>query len=81
MIGKKEGLLENVSFEGKRLARLLLAGLALATLLAAVSCSRVGGEQRAEGPSGDEQAVAELDHPSLGEENAPVVLVEYSDLQ
>jgi hypothetical protein len=78
---KKEGLLENGRFEVRRPAWLLFAALALMALLAAVSCGSAGGEQRGVGPSGGEQAVANLENPSLGEEDAPVVLVEYSDLQ
>ncbi len=81
MSRKKEGLLENGRFKERRPAWPLLAGLALVALLAAVSCGSAGGEQRAAGPTGGEQAVADLEDPSLGEEGAPVVLVEYSDLQ
>ncbi len=81
MSRKNEGLGENGHFEGKRLTRPLLAGLALVALLAAASCGSAGGEQRTGGSAGDEQAVVDLEHPSLGEEGAPVVLVEYSDLQ
>lgn len=55
----------------------LLAGLALVLLLAAVSCGsateRVAPEEA--------QASVDLGPPSMGEENAPVVLIEYSDLQ
>ncbi len=80
MSRKNEGLAEHGCFEGKRLARPLLAGLALVALLAA-SCGRAGGEQSAEGSAGDEQAAVDLEHPSLGEEGAPVVLLEYWDLQ
>ncbi len=72
MSRKNEGLVENGHFEGRRLAW---------PLLAAVSCGSAGGEQRAGGSAGDEQAAVDLEHPSLGEEGAPVVLVEYSDLQ
>jgi hypothetical protein len=50
----------------------LLAGLALVALLAAVSCGAAPEES---------QAAVDLGHPSFGEEDAPVVLVEYSDLQ
>ncbi len=77
----KEGLAKNGCLDKKRPAPwALLAGLALVALLA-VSCGSAGGVQRAEGPSGGEQAAAHLENPSLGEEGAPVVLVEYSDLQ
>jgi hypothetical protein len=78
---KKEGLLETGRFEERRATWSLFAALALMALLAAVSCGSGGGGQRGEGPSGGEQAVANLENPSLGEEDAPVVLVEYSDLQ
>jgi hypothetical protein len=54
----------------------------LVALLAAVSCGGPAGEQRAEDPVGDEpQGGADLGHPSLGDENAPVVLIEYADYQ
>ena len=65
----------------------LLAGLALFTLLAAVSCGGTVGEQRAEGPATQasaekpQEAGAGLGHPSLGDEDAPVVVVEYADYQ
>ncbi len=66
----------------------LLAGLAL-LVLAAVSCGGAAGEQRGEEPSGEkfqagsggEQAAVDLEHPSMGDENAPVVLTEYADYQ
>jgi protein-disulfide isomerase len=70
--------------EKKRSTWLLLAGLALIALLAAVvSCGITSGKQRgAQDPAGDEpQAGADLEHPSLGNETAPVVLVEYGDYQ
>jgi hypothetical protein len=66
--------------EEKRPAWILLAGLVLVALLAAVSCS-AAGEQRAEEPTGDEQASADVEHPSLGEAGAPVVMTEYADYQ
>ncbi len=34
-----------------------------------------------EAGSGEEQAAVDLDHPSLGDENAPVVMTEYADYQ
>lgn len=55
------------------------AGLLLLALLAgafAVSCGGTVAEQPAE-----PQASADLDHPTLGAENAPVVLTEYADYQ
>ena len=65
---------------------LLRAGFALLALVA-VSCGGPGAEQRAEDPAGDEpaggeeQAAVDLEHPSLGDEDAPVVLTEYADYQ
>ena len=81
MSRKKEGLLENGRFEVRRPAWPLFAALALVAILAAVSCGGTAGEQRAEGSATDARAAADLEHLSLGEEGAPVVLVEYSDLQ
>jgi hypothetical protein len=55
------------------------AGLALLALLVgafAVSCGGTVAEQPAE-----PQASADLDHPTLGAEDAPVVLTEYADYQ
>jgi protein-disulfide isomerase len=65
---------------------LLRAGFALFALVA-VSCGGPGAEQRAADPAGDEpagseeQAAVDLEHPSLGDEDAPVVLTEYADYQ
>jgi len=73
----------------------LLAGLVLIVLLAGVSCGGAAGEQRAKESAEDEQASVErtqaetralqagvaLDHPSLGDEDAPVVITEYADYQ
>jgi protein-disulfide isomerase len=65
---------------------LLRAGLALLAL-AAVSCGGPSAEQRAEDPAGnepaggEERAAVDLEHPSLGDEDAPVVLTEYADYQ
>jgi protein-disulfide isomerase len=61
-----------------------LAGLALFALLvgAAVVACGATGQQGSEDPSGDEeQATAALGHPSLGDEDAPVVMTEYADYQ
>jgi len=73
----------------------LLAGLAL-LVLAAVSCGggeqraenptedeTQSGSDAGSGEAGvgEEQAVVDLDHPSLGDENAPVVMTEYADYQ
>lgn len=75
-MSKKKGPVENGRTEGNRTA--LLAGLALVALLAAVSCGTTGGEQAT---AVEPQAPVDLGPPSLGEEDAPVVLIEYSDLQ
>jgi protein-disulfide isomerase len=66
-------------FDGKRTPRLSFAGFVLLVLLVgalAVSCGGTTAEQGAE-----PQASADLDHPSLGNANAPVVLTEYADFQ
>ena len=87
---KKETPVGNRCPNRERSTWLLLAGLALVTLLAgvaAVSCSSPVQEQRAEEPVGDElkteepQARANLEHPSLGEKNSPVLMIEYADYQ
>jgi hypothetical protein len=80
--------LEEKKSVGKRWVYPLLAGLAL-LVLATVSCGGAAGEQRAEEPSGEEsqagsggeQAAVDLGHPSMGDENAPIVLTEYADYQ
>ena len=65
---------------------LLRAGLVLLAL-ATVSCGGPSAEQRAKDSAGDEpaegeeQAAVDLEHPSLGDEDAPVVLTEYADYQ
>jgi hypothetical protein len=83
----KQDLAQNGHTEGKRLATSLLVGLALVALFA-VSCVSATEEQRQDpvgGGSwvGSEEAQAEADvwHPALGNENAPVFLVEYADFQ
>jgi protein-disulfide isomerase len=62
-----------------------LAGLALFALLvgvAVVACGATGQQGSEDDPSGDdEQATAALEHPSLGDEDAPVVMTEYADYQ
>ncbi len=72
-------------FDGKGTSWLPFAGFALLTLLIgafAVSCGGTATEQGAEPrDGGEERASVELDHPSLGDENAPVVLTEYADYQ
>ena len=93
---KKEGPTKKERFKGKnRVSWSLLVGLALVTLLAAVSCGSVAGEQRGEPVEDDPQvpvdraqveteepqAGADLGHPSLGERNAPVLMIEYADYQ
>ncbi len=65
---------------------LLRAGLVLLAIFA-VSCGGSNAEQRSEAPSenesagSEEQAAVDLEHPSLGDEDAPVVLTEYADYQ
>jgi hypothetical protein len=77
----KEASVKNGGLKEQRPAWPLLVGLMLATLLAVVSCSAFG-KQGAKAPAGDgSQASVDLKHPSLGEENAPVVLTEYADYQ
>ncbi len=72
----------NYPFNRKIPVRPLLASLALFVVTFAISCGGASGEQRAEAPAGGEpQAAADLEHPSLGDENAPVVLTEYADYQ
>ncbi len=76
---KKEDWVTHEQFDGKTTTWLPFAGLALLALLIgafAVSCGGTGAEQPAE-----PQASADLDHPSLGDANAPVVLTEYADYQ
>ncbi len=70
----------------------LLAGLVLVALLA-VSCGGGAGKQSAEDPGPqasadrsraemeESQAGANLEHPSLGDEDAPVFMIEYADFQ
>ena len=72
-------------FDGKLTTWLSFAGLALLALLIgafAASCGGTSAEQGAEPRDrGEERASVDLDHPSLGDENAPVVLTEYADYQ
>jgi hypothetical protein len=92
---KKGGPAENGWLKSKRPAWPLLAGLALVALLAAVSCGGAG-KQSTEDPGGDgprasadksraaseePQAGTDLEHPSLGDEDAPVLMIEYADFQ
>ena len=81
-------LLEEKKSVGERRVYPLLAGLALLVLVVGGG-GGAAGEQRAEEPSGKEsqagsggeQAAVDLEHPSRGDENAPVVLTEYADYQ
>lgn len=75
----KKRLMVREWFNSKGTTRLPFAGLSLLTLLVgafAVSCGGTAAKQGAE-----EQASVELEHPALGNENAPVVLTEYADYQ
>ena len=83
----KKDLAHNGHTEGKRPTRSLLVGLALVALFAG-SCGSPTEEQRQDPLGGgsrvgseEAQAEADLGHPALGNENAPVVLVEYADFQ
>jgi hypothetical protein len=93
---KKEGSEKNGCFKGSRPAWPLLAWLALLTLFVTVSCGVTSGKQSAKDTADNEQASADklqvgtkepqeagqdLGHPSLGEEDAPVVMTEYADFQ
>ena len=62
----------------------LFASLVLFALIVfgASSCGSAASEQSVEEGAEDEpQAGAALEHPSLGSEDAPVVLIEYADYQ
>jgi hypothetical protein len=89
---EKQSPTMNGRFEGRRSARSLLAGLALFVplVLVAISCGSTAEERDVEEDTENEQQagageaqarVADLGHPSLGDENAPVVLIEYADYQ
>lgn len=95
-MGKKESLTETGCSKQTRATWPLLAALVLIVLLAAVSCGGVASEQRAKETAENEQASversqaeteesqgagADLVHPRLGEEEAPVVIIEYADYQ
>jgi hypothetical protein len=94
-LSTKESPTEIGSSKEARTTWPLLAGLVLIVLLAAVSCGGAAGEQRAKESDEDEQASVErpqaetgepqagvaLEHPSLGDEDAPVVITEYADYQ
>ncbi len=83
--------------KGQHLAWPLLLGLVLITLLVTVSCGGAAGEREGvQGSAEDEQgsvensqaeteepqrAGADLGHPTLGEEGAPVIITEYADYQ
>jgi protein-disulfide isomerase len=67
-------------FDGKGMTSLPFVGFALLALLIgafAVSC----GGTAAERDDPEERASVEVDRPTLGDENAPVVLTEYADYQ
>jgi hypothetical protein len=73
-------MLHDERFDGKGMAPLPFVGFALLALLIgafAVSCGGTAAERA--GP--EERASVELDRPTLGDENAPVVLTEYADYQ
>ncbi len=64
--------------QSRRPAWLLLALFAL--LVGAISCGGSAVEQRTE-DADEEQAGVDLEHPSLGSVDAPVVMIEYADYQ
>jgi hypothetical protein len=77
-------------FKRRRVVRLLLTSLGLVALLVFISACGGGGagNQRAEEKPSKEVASAEtreagadLGSPSLGDEDAPVVMMEYADYQ
>jgi protein-disulfide isomerase len=83
---KKKRPAVNRSVGEKKPAWMLFVGLALVALLAGIVATSCGGgatgKERAEDPAEDDpQAGADLEHPSLGDENAPVVMTEYADYQ
>ena len=92
---RKESPTETGRIKERRATWPLLAGLVLIVLLATISCGGAAGEQRAKENVEDAQAVVEgwqaetegpqagvaLEHPSLGDEDAPVVITEYADYQ
>jgi hypothetical protein len=92
---KKESPTETGYSKQTRATWPLLAALVLIVFVVAVSCGGAAGEQRAKEAAEDEQASEErsqvkteesqagvaLGHPSLGEEEAPVVITEYADYQ
>ena len=94
-LGKKESLTETGCSKQTRTTWPLLAALVLIVLVVAVSCGGAANEQRAKETAQDEQASVErsqveteesqagvaLGHPSLGEDEAPVVITEYADYQ
>ena len=95
-MSKKESPTEIGAFKETRATWPLLVGLVLIVFLAAVSCGGAASEQRAKETAEDEQdseersqtetgepqgAGAGLGPPSLGDEDAPVVITEYADYQ
>ena len=82
MLGEKIG--RQLLRKEKGPAWWLFASLVLFALLVfgASSCGGTAREQSGEESAEDEpQAGADLEHPSLGSEDAPVVLIEYADYQ
>ena len=91
----KESPTEIGPFKETRATWPLLVGLVLTLFLAAVSCSGAAGEQHGKETAEDEQASEErsqtemgkpkagvaLGSPSLGDEDASVVITEYADYQ
>ena len=73
--------MSNDRVESKILVWWLVTGLSLLTLfVVAVSCG-AAEQQNSKEPAGEEQAAANLEHPSLGDDDAPVVMTEYADYQ
>jgi hypothetical protein len=71
-------------FNTRRRLWLLLAEFALFSLLVgsfAVSCGGTTVGQRAEKATEDDDLQATIEHPSLGDKGAPVVMTEYADFQ
>ncbi len=88
MLGEKIG--RQLLRKEKGPAWWLFASLVLFALLVfgASSCGTAreqsaeeGAEDEPQSGGDEEQAGADLEHPSLGSEDAPVVLIEYADYQ
>ena len=94
---KKEESAENECCKKERRpAWPLFAGITLLALFVAVSCGGTTGKQSTKDTADNErgsvdklqvgtkepqEAGQDLGHPSLGEEDAPVVMTEYADFQ